>query len=57
VSSQIARLRGQRGLRGQALRSSGCHGQRGHQECDTQSCNQLKPQTAAVYASHVYLLQ
>ena len=27
------------------------------QQRHTQSCNQLKPQTAAVHASHVHLLQ
>jgi hypothetical protein len=28
--------------------------QRGYRKRDTQSCNQLKPQSAADYASHVY---
>jgi len=33
------------------------HGQRGHGQRDHQSCNQHKPRTAAVYASHLHLLQ
>ena len=53
----VAGLRAQRGLRGQASRALRGYSQRGHHQCDTQSCNQLKPRIAAENASHVHLLQ
>ncbi len=44
-------------LCGNALRARRSHRQHEHCQRHTQSCNQLKPQTAAVHASHVHLLQ
>jgi len=46
-----------RGFCGYALRARRRHRQREHCQRHTQPCNQLKPQTAAVHASHVHLLQ
>jgi hypothetical protein len=51
------RSSGQCRSRGYALRACRNHRHRQRSQSDTQSSNQLKPQTAAVYASHVHLLQ
>ena len=55
--AQIAGLRAHGGLRGHSTRTLRSQRQRGHRQRDAKSCNQLKPQTAAVNASHVHLLQ